>query len=532
MSEYDEDSNYTDGDYGDLYKKDGYFYYKKFGDAFRYKEKVLTPKKSDNTSKNRIRKKFSIVEDIKEVKTIYLKKHFQSYCDVFIFTDCTFTEQLHLPKTFDKELVFENCIFNDAIYFLEVKFNKPISFKNCRFKSMAKFANSEFNDDVYFSHSEFDNVADFNNVSFKNNANFNHSVFHKKAIFTNATFNKIADFSKITVFNNTGSGFYFENNNKTPDTAEIIFDNAEFEAPIFFNGRCFQEKVSFSNTLINNTFNFSDVDFGSKAQLSAMRINYHQIPDAEFWINILNNNIRNKYLALNLKLNEIYKDIIKNSSNLTNNRITEGDENILISRKDTSVMLGIPTNTLKTWTARGKSELVFKNEGDQCGYTLASIKEYKRANPNIDKVKNKEEESVINYAKYIENDSTITFNDSYVRATRKLHGRHYSHLPIIENNTIVGIFSRKIESEHIYRLKMTHNLNLQELTIKEILDVVGNSIEGFLFTKPKTKAKEVKQMFYQDSQYEEGIGVVFLTSNGKANGELVGMVTLKDLIQI
>ena len=79
---------------------------------------------------------------------------------------------------------------------------------------------------------------------------------------------------------------------------------------------------------------------------------------------------------------------------------------------------------------------------------------------------------------------------------------------------------------------MHSNLNLQELTIKDMLDVVGDSIEGFLCTKPKTKVKEVKQMFIQDSQYEEGIGVVFLTSNGKADGELIGMVRLRDLIKI
>ena len=94
------------------------------------------------------------------------------------------------------------------------------------------------------------------------------------------------------------------------------------------------------------------------------------------------------------------------------------------------------------------------------------------------------------------------------------------------------MFSFFIESELTYRLKMSYNLNLQEITIKYVLDVVGNSIEGFLFTKPKTSVKEVKQMFIQDSQYEEGIGVVFLTSNGKADGELVGMVRLRDLIRM
>ena len=530
----DNDDNIQNGDAGDCYRKDGYIYYKKFGDAFRYKERdkrTTFNKKFDDISKSTAIKTLSIVEDI-EVKNIYLKEHLQSSFDVFMFTNCKFTGQLHLPKEFYKELIFENCIFDDAIYSLEVKFSKQIVFDNCRFKNVVNFSKSQFNDSVSFFKSKFGNVADFNNVLFNKDASFSFTRFHKKAVFTNATFNKIADFSKMIVFNNTGSGFYFENNNKTPDTAEIIFNDTEFEAPIFFNGRCFKEKISFTNTLINNTFNFSDVDFGSTAQLSTMKINYHKIPDAELWINILNNNIKNKYLAISQKLTEISKDIIKNSSNLTNNKITEDDNNILISRKDTSVMLGIPANTLKTWTARGKSELVFKNEGDQCGYTLASIKEYKKANPNINKIKNKEEEPVSTYATYIENNSVISSNDSYIKTTRKLHERHYSHLPIIENKTIVGIFSNRIESEFTYRRKMYPNTNLQELTIKEMLDIVGNSIEGFLFTKPKTKVKEVKQMFIQDSQYEEGIGVVFLTSNGKADGELVGMVRLKDLIRI
>jgi len=534
-SNNEEENNHIDDDAGDCYRKDGYIYYKKFGDDFRYKvrdTRTTFNKKIDNISKNTAIKTLSIVEDI-EVKNIYLKEHLQSSSsDVFIFTNCRFKGQLHLPKKFDKELIFENCTFYDAIYFLEVKFSKKIVFNNCRFKNGVNFSKSQFNDDVSFYKSKFGNVADFNNVLFNKDASFSYTKFHKKAVFTNATFNKRADFSKMIVFNITGSGFYFENNNKTPDTAEIIFNDAEFEAPIFFNGRCFRGIISFAKAQINNTFNFTDVDFGSKAQLSTMEINPHIIPDAELWINILNNNIKNKYLALSQNLTNISRDIIKNSSNLTNNKITEDDENILISRKDTSAMLGIPANTLKTWTARGKSELVFKNEGDQCGYTLASIKEYKKANPNINKIKNKEEEPVSTYATYIKNDSAISSNDSYIKATRKLHERHYSHLPIIENKTIIGIFSSRIESELTYRLKMSYNLNLQEITIKYVLDVVGNSIEGFLFTKPKTKVKEVKQMFIQDSQYEEGIGVVFLTSNGKANGELVGMVRLRDLIRI
>lgn len=491
-----------------------YEYYARFGDDFRYREENET----------------SIVESLK-IKSIYLREHFQASYNNFIFTNCTFTDQLHLPSAFHHQLTFKNCIFEDSVYSLNASFSKQIIFENCEFKSSVNFYRTQFCNQVIFHKVKFHNIADFNNVIFYNEVSFNGSIFSKKAVFTNTIFNKKADFSKIRVSDNTNGGFYFENNNnKTSDTADIIFDDAEFKAPIFFNGRCFKGIISFNNTSITNVFNFTDVDFGSKAIFSLIRIAHRQIPNAELWINIFRDKIKDRYLLLAQTLNDKSKDIIKNNSSITNNKITKDDKNILISRKDTSTILGIPTNTLKTWTARGKSELVFKNDGDQCGYTLASIKEYQKANPNIDKIKNKEEEPVCDYASAVKR--VITYSDSYITTTRRMHGEHCYYLPIIENKTIVGIFSNRIESEFTYRKKMHSNLNLQELTIKDMLDVVGDSIEGFLCTKPKTKVKEVKQMFIQDSQYEEGIGVVFLTSNGKADGELIGMVRLRDLIKI
>lgn len=510
---YDVDNNYTDGDYGDFYRKDGYFYNKKFGDAFKWRDE-----------------KGLIIAENTNIKNIYLKEYFKLGFDNFIFTNCTFTDQLHLPSAFHHQLTFKNCIFEDSVYSLNASFSKQIIFENCEFKSSVNFYRTQFCNQVIFHKVKFHNIADFNNATFYNEVSFRGSIFNKKAVFTNTIFNKKADFSKIKVSNNTNGGFYFENNNKTSDTADIIFDDATFNSPIFFNGRCFKGIISFNNTIITNVFNFTDVDFGSKAILSLIKIQVRQIPNAELWINIFRDKIKDRYLLLAQTLNDKSKDIIKNNSSITNNKITKDDENILISRKDTSTILGIPTNTLKTWTARGKSELVFKNDGDQCGYTLASIKEYQKANPNIDKIKNKEEEPVCDYASAIKR--VITYGDSYITTTRMMRGNYYHYLPIIENKTIVGIFSKTIESEFTYRKKMHSNLNLQELTIKDMLDVVGDSIEGFLCTKPKTKVKEVKQMFIQDSQYEEGIGVVFLTSNGKADGELVGMVRLKDLIKI
>ena len=500
--------------YGDDYEKDGFLYYYKFNDNFRYK----------------CEDKQAITESIK-ITQAQLNHHFeQANCDTFIFTNCTFTDQLHIQGNFYKTIIFKKCYFTDIIHFSEATFYNQVIFENCRFRRSIDCTGATFKNKVIFSKSIFTNIVNFYKAKFMDEVSFQGADFRKKTVFTNAIFNKKADFGGMIVMQQSNNGFYFDSNNKIPDTADVIFDDTRFSAPIFFNGRCFKEKISFNNTLFNNIFNFTDVDFGSKAQLNTIKINYHQIQDAELWINILKNNLNENYSPFAQKLIEINRDIVARASNLTDSIIIEGDDNILISRQDTSLMLGVPINTLKTWTARGQSELVFKKENDQCGYTLASIKEYKRANPNINKVKNKEEEPVCDYASAIRR--VITYSAPYITTTRMMRGEQCYYLPIIENNTIVGIFSNAIESEFTYRKKMHSHLNLQELTIKEMLDVVGNSIEGFLFTKPKTKVKEVKQMFIQDSHYQEGIGVVFLTSNGKANGELVGMVRLRDLIRI
>ena len=113
-----------------------------------------------------------------------------------------------------------------------------------------------------------------------------------------------------------------------------------------------------------------------------------------------------------------------------------------------------------------------------------------------------------------------------------MYNLNLKYIPIIDKKKIVGIFSNTIECALTYKMIINPNLNLQELTIKDIINEVGSNIEGFLFTKPQTSVKAVKQMFIKDSQYEEGIGVIFLTSNGKADGELVGMITKDNLIRI
>ena len=506
-SNHNKYDNYTDGDYGGYYRKDGYFYTKRLGDVFRF------DKKNDNI----------IIENI-DIKHLYIDEFISDTSGFkgnnLIFNNCTFVDILRgkssfsrkkntddkKKNTFDKELIFKECIFDDIVDFSNVIFNKKVIFEDCRFGNKANFSDAQFNNEV----------------------SFNNSIFNNKAIFTNTSFSSKAYFNNITVSNKNNNGFYFENKENLIDEAEIIFDKAQFYAPIFFNGRYFKEKISFENTIIDNTFDFTDVNFGSKAKLSGIVINYHRISDIEIWINIFNDRVKEKYLWMARQLDEVSKEIYKKKSRYLDNKIYKEDNTILISRKDASAMLGISVNTLKTWTARGQSELVFKKEGQKCGYTLASIKKYNASQP----LKDLKQALITDYAIAINKEQSITEKSSYVEAKKKMYNLNLKYIPIMDKKKIVCIFSNTIECALTYKMIINPNLNLQELTIKDIINEVGSNIEGFLFTKPQTSVKAVKQMFIKDSQYEEGIGVIFLTSNGKADGELVGMITKDNLIRI
>lgn len=63
------------------------------------------------------------------------------------------------------------------------------------------------------------------------------------------------------------------------------------------------------------------------------------------------------------------------------NNISGEDKKTIISRKETSLIIGVPIGTLKTWENRKCSTLKFIKKVNKTGYTLANIKEYLQQNP-------------------------------------------------------------------------------------------------------------------------------------------------------
>jgi hypothetical protein len=111
---------------------------------------------------------------------------------------------------FEEEVIFENCVFENASAFKYSKFRKNVSFQKSVFKEEAlfkyskfatgpNFSNVNFEEGANFKYTDFPKGVTFAGVSFKEAASFKYAKFNEGVNFKNASFNRNADF-KYTQF--------------------------------------------------------------------------------------------------------------------------------------------------------------------------------------------------------------------------------------------------------------------------------------------------------------------------------------------
>lgn len=413
----------------------------------------------------------------------------------------------------------------------------PVIFKRCTFEQVNfnKEKGLELNCGVAFENCIFHKTTDFSNLIFHNNVSFKGTVFEGRAYFNNTVFDKRADFNKIVVRKTTAGGFYFKENNLVNLTtnSEIVFDNAIFEAPAFFTNRNFVGKVSFNEVVFKNTFDFLGVQFGTKAKLCNINIDYENITDVELCIKPLVNIAQNQgYLQMARDLQDLMKKLYKATPKLFKldyNNITCEDKKTIISRKDTSLIIGVPTGTLKTWENRKSSILKFIKNSNETGYTLANIKEYLQQNPPkkklyYDKLNSSADEIAVKSI------FTVSTNASVSDILEKMVSNEYTHIPVLKDGIIQGVFSDSTFISYLIHHKM-NKLRLSDIKISDLKDEIdlSQNNDSFVFIKGKTPLFKVRQMFVDALGEQKRLGAVFITDNGKKSGILQGLITSWDM---
>ncbi|MFD3002252.1 pentapeptide repeat-containing protein [Pontibacter toksunensis] len=138
---------------------------------------------------------------------------------------------------FEKDVLFENC-----------KFEQETAFKYSEFKNDASFVSSRFSEEALFKYTKFAKNVNFSNARFEDEANFKYVNFPKGISFAGATFEE-----------------------------EANFKYAKFQEGVNFQKALFDGTANFKYAKISDTFNIKGADFRGGDDFKYTKLNDRSI---------------------------------------------------------------------------------------------------------------------------------------------------------------------------------------------------------------------------------------------------------------
>ncbi len=122
--------------------------------------------------------------------------------------------------------------------------------------------------------------------------------------------------------------------------------------------------------------------------------------------------------------------------------------------------------------------------------------------------------------------------DSNVVNTMKAMKEHgYSHVPILLNNKVAGIFSENSVFNYLLsRDNMCLDDNLKFKDIKNFLSLHGEKSHKYIFADKDICLAEAEDLFEKAFRHSERIAMILLTASGSPNDRLLGVITAWDVL--
>lgn len=125
---------------------------------------------------------------------------------------------------------------------------------------------------------------------------------------------------------------------------------------------------------------------------------------------------------------------------------------------------------------------------------------------------------------------TTTLLGNALEVMQKMNDRTYTHVPVMQDNVMVGVFSENTILSYLVGKK--DSMILQDTKIEEFGDFIPlekHPSEFFEFVGRNALCMDVEELFRQGLKKRKRIAVVFITENGKKNEKLLGMLTAWDI---
>ena len=134
------------------------------------------------------------------------------------------------------------------------------------------------------------------------------------------------------------------------------------------------------------------------------------------------------------------------------------------------------------------------------------------------------------YDKATKNIYYANLNDNVRKVMKEMIEKNYTHIPIYNNNKLVGIFSEGVLFNCLYKNKI---IEIDENTLfNEIEDFINlnNSKEIIKFVDRNRLYDEVCLSFINEFKKGSKLSCVLVTQNGKKDEKIIGILTAWDIL--
>lgn len=124
------------------------------------------------------------------------------------------------------------------------------------------------------------------------------------------------------------------------------------------------------------------------------------------------------------------------------------------------------------------------------------------------------------------------FDDKVLESIKCMDYLNYSHIPLLENKVLKGVFSKTSLFDYMLKeKKFSLDDNLRFCDINEYVSINGNNSESYQFARNDEKVENIKKIFEENYQKAQRVAIIFLTKNGHRDEDIIGMITPYDVIK-
>lgn len=125
---------------------------------------------------------------------------------------------------------------------------------------------------------------------------------------------------------------------------------------------------------------------------------------------------------------------------------------------------------------------------------------------------------------------TANLEDDALEVMKKMQQNIFTHVPVLENNKLIGIFSENTIFSYIVdneALLLGDEIKIKEFEKFIPLDMHEGEI--FKFISKDKLLYEVEEMFEEELKDNKRLSVIFITETGKMTEKILGMITAWDI---